>query len=454
MLLTLIKKEIVANVLSLRFMVTFVLFFVLIQVSIFVLSGEYGRDAATYEASRSAQRDHIHRLEGLEDFNRRFHDDIIDGEGIYDSVPPQPLSIFVHGLVNRLPVQVNTSFRNDSFTINREFYSNPLLALFAAPDYSYIVNIVVSLLSLLFVFDAICGEKERGTLKLLLSNSVPRDLVLLGKWIGGFVSLAVPFLVALFGGLIMIYWTGVIQLTEPFLVRFAWIAGVSLLYVLLFFALGMMISTLTHKASTALLVSLFVWVCWVLVVPNLAPVAARIVSPIPPRAVIDAEKIAIQQEGEVREGIFWKRGALDKVEKVRDEVRRDQQSLEVFYDTKMRTQIELARTLSRISPSASFTYLGSDLANTGIGIFSNFKRSFHRFDSEFKEWGEAWHKKFHSDGLDENWYQDGQLPTMNFADAHLDDTLNSSMGDILLMVIFNVLFFMLSYLFFLRYDVT
>ena len=259
MLLTLIKKEIVANVLSLRFMVTFVLFFVLIQVSVFVLSSEFGRDAATYEASRSAQRDHIHKLEGLEDFNKRFHDDIIDGEGIYDSVQPQPLSIFVHGLVNRLPVQVNTSFRNDSFTINREFYRNPLLALFATPDYSYIVNIVVSLLSLLFVFDAICGEKERGTLKLLLSNSVPRDLVLLGKWIGGFVSLAIPFLVALFGGLIMIYWTGVIQLNEPFLVRFAWIAGVSLLYVLLFFALGMMISTLTHKASTALLVSLFVW---------------------------------------------------------------------------------------------------------------------------------------------------------------------------------------------------
>ncbi len=454
MLLTLINKEIVANVLSLRFMVTFVLFFVLIQVSIFVLSGEYGRDAATYEASRSVQRDHINVLEGLEDFNKRFHDDIIYGEGIYDSVQPQPLSIFVHGLVNQLPVQVNSSYENDSFTINLEFYRNPLLSLFATPDYSYIVNIVVSLLSLLFVFDAICGEKERGTLKLLLSNSVPRDLVLLGKWIGGFISLAVPFLVALFGGLIMIYWTGAIQLHEEVLVRFIWIAGVSLLYVLLFFALGMMISTLTHKASTALLVSLFVWVCWVLVVPNLAPVAARIVSPIPPRAVIDAEKIAIQQEGEVRESIFWKRGALDKVEKVRDEVRQDQQSLEVFYETKMRTQIELARTLSRISPSASFTYLGSDLANTGIGIFSNFKRSFHRFDAEFKEWGEAWDKKFHSGGHDENWYQEEQLPTMNFAAARLDDTLNASMGDLLLMLIFNVLFFMLSYLFFLRYDVT
>ena len=48
-----------------------------------------------------------------------------------------------------------------------------------------------------------------------------------------------------------------------------WIVGVSLLYISLFFAVGMFISTTTHKASTALLVALFVWVCWILVIPNL-----------------------------------------------------------------------------------------------------------------------------------------------------------------------------------------
>ena len=36
----------------------------------------------------------------------------------------------------------------------------------------------------------------------------------------------------------------------------------------------------------------------------------------------------------------------------------------------------------------------------------------------------------------------------------LDDSLDAALMDILLLLVFNVLFFMLSYLFFLRYDVT
>jgi ABC-type transport system involved in multi-copper enzyme maturation permease subunit len=68
----------------------------------------------------------------------------------------------------------------------------------------------------MFVFDAICGEKERGTLKVLLSNSVPRDLVLLGKWIGGYISLAIPFLIALLGGIAYVYITGALQFKGKF----------------------------------------------------------------------------------------------------------------------------------------------------------------------------------------------------------------------------------------------
>jgi len=36
----------------------------------------------------------------------------------------------------------------------------------------------------------------------------------------------------------------------------------------------------------------------------------------------------------------------------------------------------------------------------------------------------------------------------------LDDSIDAALMDILLLLVFNVLFFMLSYMFFLRYDVT
>ena len=47
-------------------------------------------------------------------------------------------------------------------------------------------RLIFWLLAIVFGYDAICGEKERGTLRLMLSCSVPRDTVLLAKWIGGF----------------------------------------------------------------------------------------------------------------------------------------------------------------------------------------------------------------------------------------------------------------------------
>ena len=39
-----------------------------------------------------------------------------------------------------------------------------------------------------------------------------------------------------------------------------------------------MISVYTQRSATALLVSLLVWICWILVIPNVAPIVARLVA--------------------------------------------------------------------------------------------------------------------------------------------------------------------------------
>ena len=41
-------------------------------------------------------------------------------------------------------------------------------------DWAFIIGYVLSLIALLFTFDAISGERERGTLRLMLANSIPR----------------------------------------------------------------------------------------------------------------------------------------------------------------------------------------------------------------------------------------------------------------------------------------
>jgi len=458
MLTVLIKKEIVNNVLSLRFMVTFALFFELIQLSIFALTDDYRVRLRVYEASKSIHRERISEIEAIENPNERLSN-LIYEQGVYGDRPPQPLGFFVRGLEDDLPTQVHTSLWM-SRRINESYYSNPLFSLFATPDYSYIVNIVVSLLALLFVFDAVCGEKERGTLKLMLAHSVPRDLVLLSKWVGGYISLAVPFLAAVLGGITYVYLTGTIQLTGATVEILLWIVAVSLLYISLFFTLGMLISTLTHKAATSLLVSLFVWVCWILVIPNLAPVIAKILSPVPTLQKVEAEKVAVDREVWLRierlsrTMLGYGRKAEEMREKLVEEGERRKRKLDQFFQDKLRAQIGLSRTLSRLSPSASFTYATTGLAGTGVGLFDRFRQGYERFRSEFREYGEQLNAKRNDDKLPENWFQMDDIPAMKILPARLDDALTAAFTDLLLLAVFNVLFFMGSYLFFLRYDVT
>lgn len=462
MLLSLIYKEIVNNVLSLRFMVTFVLFFVLTLASVYTMASDYERTRTIHEASVSQHRDVITDIAGAEDEDNRFHELLYGGGGIYGDRAPAPLSVFVKGLERSLPSQVNVSLWQ-SRKVQEDRYENPLLRLFATPDYAYIINIVISLLALLFVFDAICGEKEKGTLKLLLANSVPRDLVLLGKWIGGFASLAVPLLVSLFSAVLYLVLIGSVPLENEFIARLGWVVAVSLMYVSVFFALGMMISTATHKASTALLVSLFVWVCWILVVPNLAAVAAKFLSPVPTPQKIESEKMAIDRESQIRRERVWAtnlgygKRAEQLIEQIDDDGEKRKERIDAFYEDKLREQIEWSRNLSRLSPSASYVYAATDLAGTGLGLYGAFRGSYQRFVEEFVEWGNEWDTKYHDNDDDypeENWLSPDNLPSWKLVAPRLDDTVTMAMTDILLLLVFNVLFFMLAYAFFLRYDVT
>ena len=209
MLLTLIRREIVGNVLSFRFLVTFLLFFGLVLVSVFIMTTDYQARRSAYEASLVSHRAALSKIDAAGDANQQA-DDLFMNKGIYGDRSPDDLGVFVDGLAPAIPTQVHTALFN-ARTIDEQRYRNPVLALFDSPDFGYIVNIVVSLLALMFVFDAICGEKERGTLKIALANSVPRDSIVLGKWIGGFVSLASPFIVAIATGIGYVHLSGAIS---------------------------------------------------------------------------------------------------------------------------------------------------------------------------------------------------------------------------------------------------
>lgn len=73
---------------------------------------------------------------------------------------------------------------------------NLLKTVFAAPDMLFIVKVLVSLLAILFSYNLICEERERGTLKLMLVNNASRRAIFGGKFLGGLFSIWMAFTVA------------------------------------------------------------------------------------------------------------------------------------------------------------------------------------------------------------------------------------------------------------------
>ena len=136
-------------------------------------------------------------------------------------------------------------------------------------DWILIISNVLSFLALVFTFDAISGEVAHGTLRLTLSNSVARRTVLTGKFLSSFISLGTVFTSGVLVNVLLLYLSGVLQLSVQEWSRIGSIFVVGLVYISVFIALGIFISTLVNNASTSLVILLLVWVIWVILVPSM-----------------------------------------------------------------------------------------------------------------------------------------------------------------------------------------
>ena len=79
-------------------------------------------------------------------------------------------------------------------------------------DWAFVIGYVLSLIALLFTFDAISSERESGTLRLMLANSVPRHTILIGKFLGALISVSIPFTLAVLVNLLLISTSSVVHL--------------------------------------------------------------------------------------------------------------------------------------------------------------------------------------------------------------------------------------------------
>jgi len=414
MLKSIIKKEILHNLTSYKFTIIIILTIVLILVSMFIMYRDYQLRVENYEILQPKSNEPI------------------------AIVPPTPLSIFAKGLDENLTRSYEIRFGGQIRVGSKLQSVNNLFRLFTTPDLLYVIKVILALCAMLFAFDMVCGEKEAGTLKLTLSNHLNRPLVILGKWIGGFASFIVPFLLAILVGTIFILLSPQIQFSGEDWLKLGMLLFSSVIYVAIFFSLGLLISSLTNRTSSSLVISLFVWAMLIFVIPNLGNILAR-----------QFVKIPSVQQLEVRRQQIWIKEIFERINKGKswDEAQANISSgndeLINDYRSRFNQLVALSQNITRFSPAAAFTYLATDIAGTGIVEERRLKQSV----VEYKNL--VWNKPTDSDGN-----IIGEFPAFSYDRSSISRVLNfTGMSNLVVLILFNILFFAAAYISFLKYDV-
>jgi ABC-type transport system involved in multi-copper enzyme maturation permease subunit len=473
MLGTITKKEIQNNILSFRFLFTFILLVMIVAFTVFILTNDYVKKVEEYSRRQIEIENYMKKYAH---FNR-----------INPILRPSQPPIAFYSLIRGLSADNNIE----------EFDNDALPAMFPLIDLTFIVTIILSLISLLFSYDSISGEKEDGTLKLMLSNNVPRSKIILGKIIGGILTLLISFLFSLIIGLLIInfnsrvLWTGIDWLALCLIVL-----G-SFLYVTVFYCIGIFISSLHHSSSSSIMTSLFVWVLLVLIIPNLSPYIASFIIKTPSRIEVEREvsrltgierdklgrKLSQEKEYEIyrkypfleaghtqteiqrliSENPIYKKAyqelkreiqkAWDKANQIQEE---KADAIERELIRKEESQTRLSVIISMISPLSDFTYLATDLSSTGLRNMNYFSQIVIKWEENFDDYRTKKIAALEKENSTADWWnipvEMSDRPIFQYKQESLINRLKASFHYYAVLILFNLIFFTAAYFSFIKYD--
>jgi len=467
MLRDIIFKELLDTISSLKFVFTFLLCTVLVLLAVFTGINNYRAELREYHASVALNRSN---LESQPNYMT------LAGYGFTVTKTPQVLSTIVTGVQNAVGKSAKVSTNIDPGLGDSKYSSSPAFAIFGELDLTFIVRIVLSLLAILFTFDAISGEKEQGTLKLALANSLPRDRLILGKAIGSFISLILPLVIPLIIALLILTIYPDVNLLREDWLRIGLIFLMFILYISVFFTLGLFVSARTLRSSTSLLVLLMVWVTFVTIIPKAAVITAGVISPVPSAQEIAAQKDAVKQEAYMgyqqslnewmeqnrpktpEEGKAFQEKFKEFLEQSQKEMLAYQEeknaTIETGYQARKKKQEGLAFNISRLSPASSLMFGAMSLSRTGINENDRFVQSIRSYTSVFASWVNVKMMRNLKLGSVEQVKPDlSDMPQHEFKPENLKSSLVRAIPDFTILSLLIILFFTGAFVSFLKYDV-
>lgn len=269
-----------------------------------------------------------------------------------------------------------------------QLLDNPVAALFGGVDLLFIIKFVLSLVAIILTYNLICGEKELGTLKLMLSNPIPRDSILLGKLLSALAVLLGPFLLAVLGSLLGLEAFGRSSVEWS---RLAGVLLAAMLYLGVFVNLGLLVSASTQRSLTSITLLLVLWAGCVTVIPQSAGLLAELVYPVESadsfllRKSLAAQDIERQQLRELeslsrtKDHFAYDEMRKPVVAKYKERLRRLHQRMETDYFRRRRTQERISSSIALVSPASALTFSVTTLCGTGMLQAHDFNQKLEAF---------------------------------------------------------------------------
>ena len=332
-------------------------------------------------------------------------------------------------------------------------------------DWTFIIGYVLSLIALLFTFDALSGERERGTLRLMLANSIPRHTVLIGKFLGALFSISIPFTVAVLVNLLLISTANTVHLTTEAWGRLGLICCLALLYTSLFLALGLLVSARVQRSAVSLMILLLTWVTFVVFMPS---TLASIASSFSPAVSFDKfwkQRNPVQEDlWDKYEESIWSDELDDKTLRGKSDFYTEHvERSERWREGRLKyrsAQVHRARAITSISPATLLQHLIEAFAGTGFERHLQFVENTQRYARQFREFVVDTDKgdpeSLHIIGIREGMSQKSIHPEAvpKFEDTfNLSQDFNARAMEILLLALFVLVLLSAAYLAFVRVEV-
>ncbi|MCY3721227.1 ABC transporter permease subunit [Candidatus Poribacteria bacterium] len=333
-------------------------------------------------------------------------------------------------------------------------------------DWGFIIGYVLSLIALLFTFDAISGERERGTLRLTLANPISRHTLLIGKFLGALISVSIPFTFSVLANLLVISTSSDVYLDADTWGRLGIIFFIALVYTCLFLALGLLVSARVQRSAVSLVILLLTWVTLVVFMPNtLVSIAGGSASPKSTHGLSERSwqlyrEILAEYRARRRD---MSENSTQEIQLGSEIVIKEAEQQEQLREEHLKqriSQMNRARAITLLSPVTIFQHLLESFAGTGFERHLQFLENVQFYARQFREFiidtdrtdPESLHIFGVREGMSQKSVPIEAVP--KFEDTlSLSRDFNSAAVDLLLLTLFVIVLLSGAFLAFVRVEV-